>query len=178
MYKGKERCAGCGKSGIELPRVEKDKLCHNCREIYNKGVAERNEEETEYTQVFQHFHAFYNKDLGSLAIDVLQALNNSKAKSKKTEPAGFKYNYGSNGIRVNIPSKTFELLKDFFVKAEEVFSKHREEVEKLPKIIEEKVREEKNRIYNEGIEAGRDLLNQLNRGELTIEDFNKTVIKY
>jgi len=178
MYKGKEVCQGCQKTGIEAPRWDKERLCNSCQSILEIGKAEKHEKETEYTHIFQHYHAFRNEMIGKLAIEIIGALNNPTAKTTTTEQGGFKYSSGSNGIRACIPSNTFEPLKKFFNEAEELFNNHRKEVDGLPKIIEERLSEERNRIYNEGIEAGRDLLNQLNRGEVTIDDFNKTVIKY
>ncbi|MDO4801928.1 MAG: hypothetical protein Q4A15_07150, partial [Prevotellaceae bacterium] len=47
--------------------------------------------------------------------------------------------------------------------------------EELEKKKQDELREEKNKIFNEGVEYGRNLLFQLNRGEITAEDINKEI---
>jgi len=51
----------------------------------------------------------------------------------------------------------------------------RKEIDELPKMSREAVQAEKDRIYNEGIEKGRDLLMQLNGGKITQDDFEKSL---
>lgn len=43
---------------------------------------------------------------------------------------------------------------------------------------EQAVKEVKDRIYNEGVAKGRELLRQLNSGEITLDDFSKPVKRY
>ena len=37
---------------------------------------------------------------------------------------------------------------------------------------------ERDRIFNDGVKYGRNLLSQLNRGEITANDFNSDIVKY
>ena len=51
LYKGKQRCAGCGRTGEECPRFEKDGLCHDCAEKLRLGREVAAQLATEYSEV-------------------------------------------------------------------------------------------------------------------------------
>ena len=44
--------------------------------------------------------------------------------------------------------------------------------------LQEEFNEQKNDIYNKGVEHGRNLLFQLNNGEISLDDFSKRIKKY
>lgn len=51
LYKGKQRCAGCGRTGEECPRFEKYGLCHDCAEKLHLGREVAAQLATEYSEV-------------------------------------------------------------------------------------------------------------------------------
>ena len=67
-----------------------------------------------------------------------------------------------------------ELLKD--LKAE--FEETMHERNRIPQQVEEQLNRERNKIYNEGVAYGRNLLAQLNRGEIGLRDFEAIVEKF
>lgn len=49
---------------------------------------------------------------------------------------------------------------------------------RIPEQVEEQINKERNKIYNEGVAYGRNLLAQLNRGEIGLSEFDAIVDKY
>ena len=179
MYEGKEPCAGCGRSGAEEPRKEKNCLCHDCQRELAVGRQVLNEQQTveKYVNAFLHFHQFYSQDCSNAAHKLLAAIHNPDACNCRYDSIEHKYS-GSNGKRYNIPEKYYEAIREFILTFNEAWSELRTAKENIPKEVQEALREEKNRIYNEGVAYGRNLLTQLNRGEIGVNDFEKQVIKY
>lgn len=178
IYKGKDVCQGCGKSGAEVPRISKDELCRSCNDILKLGLSKDIELKQEYIRVssWPTFLPQIDSDdyaLSTLLRELLEGLHNPYAKHTQIlhHPFNRANPHGSN--LHTIPSTVVEPMKEFFDKIQNVIIDIRKEKENIPKLVKEAVQEEKNKIYNEGIQIGRNLLFQLNEGSITQEDFIK-----
>lgn len=177
MYTGKETCQGCGRPGDEAPRSEKNKLCTQCKDelTIGRGVKRKKDIASGCAYVFQHYHAFRTTELNHLVHKILSALHNDNAETEGSI-VNLKYSSGSNGKYYKIPLEAFEPLKEFFL----AIDKAAEELapDNIAKAVKEATRNERNKIYNEGVEHGRNLLFALNDGTITPADFAKDVKKF
>jgi len=176
VYQGKEVCQGCGKPGTEVSRYSKDELCKSCKDIIKLGLAKDIELKEEYTSVSSWPSALPSLDFGDHTLSdllrgLLDGLHNPSA--EPTEHLHHPFNplniHGSN--HHTIPTRVVEPMKEFFSEIQKVVREIKQEKEGLPKMAKEAVQDEKDRIYNEGVERGRDLLFQLNQGSITQDDF-------
>jgi len=177
MYTGKEPCQGCGKQGTEAQREQKDKLCFSCKEIYNSGLTSIKEQQTEYTVVRDWVNGFASfgwdeYELDSFVNGLMRHLDN---KTAKTEGVGYNtiraQHLGS--VRYKIPKEIAEIALPFFEKLNNEVKGIKQKKEILKLDAKNAVSAEKDRIYNEGINKGRQLLVGLNTGEVSMGDFEK-----
>ena len=77
-----------------------------------------------------------------------------------------------------IPKVTFEAAKKLCYAVEDAVGELNREREAYKKRLDAELAEQKNDIYNEGVQYGRNLLFQLNRGEITVDELNKRIKKY
>jgi hypothetical protein len=174
-YKGKEICQGCKKSGIEKPRLNKEGLCTDCDALFRAGIASKHYEEIRYCNVFLHCHAYYNQHVSNFAHTLLAALNNPTAKFTGGYKDLSELYGGSNGKRYIINEKLLLPLRQFFKELDSKEYEFQQQIKNMPETVKEAVKEEKTKIYNEGVAKGRDLLFQLNNGQITTEDFEKNL---
>lgn len=178
-YKGKEPCQACGKSGTEIPRWSKNELCQDCKEIIKKWKSASGELKYKYIGVRQHYFAFSSLNfddntLNSAIIDLIIALSNGYA-DPETRTNCFKYSQGDNCVYGNIPEPFFEPIKKLFLILDDYVRNIRKESDGLPEKTKKEVQKEKDRIYNEGVQKGRDLLFALNNGEITMSEFSERI---
>jgi len=181
MYKGKECCQGCGKDGTQKPRYSKDKLCEDCKKIMELGKAVTSESLVEYVRVRDWYNGlsswgFDDNTLNKFATAVLERINNPNAPTKGE--LTLRANTGHSTVFYTVPKAFAEPFIEFVKILNEVVRDIKKQKEDISIQAKNAVRNEKNEIFNLGVEAGRDLLMQLNRGDITIDHFNKTVIKY
>jgi hypothetical protein len=181
MYTGKEICQGCKKTGQEERRFYKNDLCEPCKNVLRKGNSIEFENNIEYIQVKDWYNGFNSiefrdKSLDTLANRFFESLNNRYAKTlgfentKRSQPHGY--------VFYNIPKDIFEHLNNFLNELNINISEIKKMKEDSEEYARNAVREEKNKIYNEGVEKGRELLFSLNNGSITMEDFNKRINKF
>lgn len=178
MYQGKEVCQGCSKPGAEAPRWSKDELCQSCKESIKLGRAKEVEMKEEYTEVTSWSTNlpsidFNDRTLSDLLRGLLVGLHNPYAKPTDNLHHPFNPHNVHGSQKHIIPTRVVESMKEFFEKIQTVIKDIRQEKEGLPRMAREAVQDEKDRIYNEGIEKGRNLLFQLNQGAITEADFAK-----
>jgi len=176
MYNGKEVCQGCKKTGVEVPRYQKTQLCQQCEKALKAGLSELHERNIEYVGIRQWYHAFGSvewddKSLNEAIIALIKSVHNPHAKCYDNEP--IKAAHADNCLYANIPKLFLEPLRKFGKTMDGFVTDLRNKYENLPRESAKEVQKEKDRIYNEGIEQGRDLLFQLNSGAISIDDFNK-----
>lgn len=85
---------------------------------------------------------------------------------------------GTSADEFVLPRITFEAAKELCQAIASAVHGLNREREEYRKRLDEELAEQKNYIYNEGVEHGRNLLFQLNRGEITADDINKRIEKY
>lgn len=180
MYTGKEICQGCKKTAKESPKIDKNSLCSSCNEIYKQGKAEITYKSIGYVSLRQFIHAYYDSvtwdDKGYITdfmIEVIKGFDNPSATSEKV--SALKNAFGDNCIYGTIPKPLYEPLKKLCLDLEKVIAKYRKDIEEIPSKAAKEVQKEKDRIYNEGIKKGQDLLFALNRGDITMSDFEKNL---
>jgi len=198
MYKGKITCIGCGKTGEEAPRKSKDCLCDDCENSLKIGraiVKERNLESKSYCLDEFKIGSFkwntYTDDIENALINLLNSFSQFKETNKIW---GFReslyYNkllssYGASH-EVILPVETFEAAKrlcETLKKANDELKEKRQtyKEEVFKELIAEKhklykeIADEKNKIYNDGVHYGRNLLVQLNNGEIAPNEILKDV---
>jgi hypothetical protein len=172
MYKGKETCQGCRKSGIEKPRWDKDRLCEECNDLLKLGQARDFDNKIEYVGVSDWHNGYRN--IGDISLDkfanaILDALNNPTA--KEVERIDFPRAQYSGQTFHKIPKNTAEPLKQFFLDLNEFAKQVSDAKERALSSANSHIFNEKQRIFNEGVDAGKNLLFQLNNGDITISEF-------
>jgi len=171
-YVGKEPCQGCNVSGIEKSRIEKNKLCDDCRNELQHGRIKKSEENFKYSLVFQHYYAYRWEWLNTLCQEILKSVHNPNANA-----GGVNYispSTGSNGNWYKIPEYLLKPIENVFKALEAKATELENGLSDLPKTVRLATEDKKNEIYNEGIQYGRNLLIQLNAGEITLSQLDKT----
>lgn len=167
-YKGQEPCQGCGEVVL---RDSKSTVCDKCRELIDLGKTVQLERE--YEVVFQHLHAYSMNATNRLLHLVLEAV--TVPGNVKGEYNCVKHQDGSNGIAYRIPKGIVERLRPVFQEVDETLKGLRDKMKAAPSLIEKAIQEERDRIFKEGVEHGKNLLLRLNDGEITMDDFAKRV---
>ena len=194
IYKGKEPCHGCGRSGEEAPRLSKNGLCHDCTEALNIGrslIKERNLERRMYVldDIMKSHLQWYSIPVSEVHAALKNLLKtfsmfDERNASNRSEIVQDDYlagraDSGTSSDTIVIPVVTFDAAKRLTTVLEDICWKLEKERRDFKEEIAEQCRkelhEEKNRIYNEGVRHGRNLLMQLNSGEITLSDFERPV---
>ncbi len=191
MYQGDKPCPGCGRTGKEHPRMQKDGLCLECREKWQLGdtfTKERNLEREscnlgELMNVYVQWYSIPVSKIDWALRRLLKTFSQFDSKyvcgcqTAKNTILGCADSGTSSEVYV-LPKVTFETAKELCkVICEEVWALKRER-ENLEKEMQKRLNKERNDIYNEGVAYGRDLLRQLNNGEITLDDLNKRFERY
>ena len=77
-----------------------------------------------------------------------------------------------------LPDVTFDAAKKLCGVIKELTEQLIEDRDSYKRELDAQLREQKNDIYNDGVQYGRNLLFQLNRGEITADEINKRINKY
>jgi hypothetical protein len=177
-YTGKEVCQSCKKSGQQIKRSTKDDLCDDCKDLIKIAKCVDFEKSIKYVTVIDWINGFNTIDysdkiLDSLANNLLESLHNKFSKTDEEIRFGRAQYHGQT--RYNIPKNVAIPLKDFFLALNDKIKEIRSIKENLEKDAINAVSIEKNKIYNEGICKGKELLIQLNNGGILLSDFDKEV---
>jgi hypothetical protein len=175
-YVGKEICQGCGKPGTVVERWSKDSLCAKCKKEITLGRAKEVELQHNYTWLSQFYHAlnsleFNDNTLNHGLHDVLKSLDNKFAEHD-SRISGYMKQYYDNSYSVTIPTELVKPIQELFLKLNERVKELKKEKESLRSFGQSEAFRCKNEIFQQGLEAGRNLLFQLNSGEITMEHFN------
>ncbi len=189
MYEGKEPCPGCGRTGEEVARTGKNELCHDCKKALEIGralVKEKNLERnyyrlddlkigvlTWYTIRIREI----DKALSELLMTFSEFDKNFAVDSRLDTLAGRLEATTARDIYV-LPVKTFEAAQKLCNAIKDVAKQMEDDRRGLEDKMKEQLKHEKNDIYNAGVAHGRDLLCQLNNGEITPKDLEKYINKY
>lgn len=168
MYKGKEKCQGCGKSGADRPRRERESLCKECDESIRAGRSIQHEAKMEYVSAFLHYNSF-EREVNDFAQELLGILHNENAKIDAYVDIASEW--GNNGRRHNIEKSLVGPISGFFTKMDKKYKLLAKSIAALPDRARQEVEKERDEIYNKGIEKGKNLLFMLESGDISMNDF-------
>lgn len=174
MYTGKAVCQGCNKTGLDSPRWSADRLCEECKKIFDKGKRIDFIEKEEYVQIFQHLFALRNDGLNKLVHALLKGLHQEHVKyhSAHFNSITHRESYmGNNGKYYSIPSKCLDPLKEFVLTMDRKYYELEQAIKDLPRLATEEVNIRRDEIFNQGVKEGQNLLLSLTRKDLDVANF-------
>lgn len=192
LYNGTAPCPGCGRTGEEVARRSKESLCHDCMNALEIGkaiVKERNLDRNYYLMDdlrigLMTWYTIPIREIENALTDLLSTF--SQFDSKHVVMKG-----GFNGSilvgkleattardRFVLPDITFDAAKRLCHAIKDAVDELNRERDNYKDELDKKLNEERNRIYNDGVAHGRNLLMQLNSGEISVNDFEKPVKKF
>ena len=192
MYKGKEKCAGCGRTGEEKWRFSKDSLCHDCQDTLNIGralVREKNLDRKNYNMdelmtAFMTWYAVPVPEIDAALRELLRTFSQFDTRySGGVSAVQTKYLAGQAGCGTShdnfcLPTCTFEAARNLCKIIEKTSLDLKRDREHYKEELQEELAKQKDEIFNEGVKHGRNLLMQLNNNEITPEQFIAQVKKY
>jgi hypothetical protein len=192
LYKGNAPCLGCGRTGEERPRYSKDSLCPDCQAALEIGKTIVKEKELD--RKFYSMDELMTANMTWYAIPV-QEIDNAlrkllhtfsqfdtryakwKGGTQDTYLAGHA-GCGTANDRFCIPTITFDAAKELCQTIKDAAWELKSKTEKYREELQAELASEKDRIFNEGVEKGRNILMQLNNNEITPDQFIKLIKKY
>ena len=192
FYEGKAPCPGCGRTGKDVARTSKDSLCHDCKNALEIGkaiVKERNLDRNYYLMddlrtAIMTWYTIPVREIDKALTDLLQTFSQfdsrhvvMKGGLRESMLAGRLDAITAHDSFI-LPDVTFEAAKRLCESIVDACQQLKSDRENYQKELDKKLNEERNRIYNDGVAYGRNLLKQLNRGEITVNDFEKPVKKF
>lgn len=192
FYEGDKPCPGCGRTGAEVARKSKDDLCHECQQALEIGqaiVKERGLDRHYYNmddlRIGQMtWYTISDRDIERALDELLRTFSQFDSRHVVTK-GGFQESQLAGRIdgvtrheNFILPDVTFEAAKKLCQTIKEVSDRLQEERRNYQKELDARLAEQKNDIFNDGVQHGRNLLFQLNNGEITAEELNKRIKKY
>lgn len=199
-YTGNNPCLGCGQTGQLRPRRSKDSLCDICTNDLKLGRDIRPEIKPEdFTHVALRYHSIslfdsdfdnegYGKQVESAISNLIKSLDRRNVKSSSTiELTPSHAITGSHHATIKSDSAdAIKLLVDALLAQQERYKSmlkwlkgKRDNIElEKQSAIEMVKNQERNKIFNEGVSYGKQLLIQLNNGGMTLNEFDKEIKKY
>lgn len=143
------------------------------------GKSKEVELKVKYSYVKQFYHSLSSLDfrddtLNKTLTMVLNALDNPTAPTEDSIFGLIGQCY-DNCVRVNIPSEMIEPMKVLFKKLDEAVYNISKEKQYLKDFAKTEAYKQKDEIFQQGLEAGRNLLVQLNSGGLTLDQLNEKI---
>ena len=186
LYEGTEPCPGCGVPGTKKARFAKNCLCEDCRSALEIGatiVKERSLDRNYYqmddlTMAHITWYKVAIPEIESALKGLLETFSqfNRRYVSHNHEYFGPMEPLTGHHDFV-LPKVTYEAAKVLTEKIMDFCWQLRREKGDYKKKLEAELNEERNRIYNEGVSYGRNLLAQLNSGEITLSEMESTIVK-
>lgn len=190
MYEGDKPCPGCGRPGSECARPTKDGLCHDCQQQLSIGRAIAKERSLE-----RNFYRLDDLVIGEMTWYTirLNEISRKVVKLLKTFSAfdsryalRLSANDGQLAGKISstardrfvLPRVTFDAAKELCESLRVACDDLEEEKRGYRKRLDAELAEQKNEIFNKGVERGRNLLFQLNSGQITLADLNRKIKEY
>ena len=186
LYKGKQKCAGCGRTGEECPRFEKDGLCHDCAEKLQLGREVAAQLATEYSEV--RFPELSTIHMTWYEIPFIQYAFKNFINRMTEFSTKFASKYGKTALdnfvlgRADcgtwydtfvVPTEAVEPLKELCHALQDKMLEVKMKEDNMRRDLMKELDMEREEIYNEGVKRGRNLLAQLNSGEITVRELNE-----
>lgn len=190
-YTGPAPCPGCGRTGEQVARKAKDALCHDCEEQLRIGraIAQERQLERNYYKMEDLIVAeltWYtipvaeiDKKLRNLlrTFSVFDSRNASYIPSNEGCLAGRLEATIARDAFV-LPRVTLDAAKELCGALKDACWDLKEQRRNYQKELDAQLANEKNEIFNQGVAQGRNLLLQLNRGQISLQDFQAVQKKY
>lgn len=190
-YEGSAPCPGCGRTGEQVARKAKDALCHDCQEQLRIGraIAQERQLERNYYKMEDIIDAeltWYtipvaeiDKKLRNLlwTFSVFDSRNASYIPSNEGCLAG-RIEATTARDRFVLPRVTLDAAKELCGALKDACWDLKEQRENYRKELDAQLADQKNEIFNQGVARGRNLLMQLNRGEVSLQDFQAVQKRY
>lgn len=190
-YEGSAPCPGCGRTGEQVARKAKDALCHDCQEQLRIGraIAQERQLERNYYKMEDIINAeltWYtipiaeiDKKLRNLlwTFSVFDSRNASYIPSNEGCLAG-RIEATTARDRFVLPRVTLDAAKELCGALKDACWDLKEQRENYRKELDAQLADQKNEIFNQGVARGRNLLMQLNRGEVSLQDFQAVQKRY
>ena len=186
LYKGKQKCAGCGRIGAEYPRFEKDGLCHDCLEKMQLGREVAAQLATEYSEVTfpelstvhmtWHEIPFIQDAFKKFINRMTEFSTKFASKYGKTALDDFVLGRADCGTWYDtfvVPTEAVEPLKELCHALQDKMWEVKLKEDNMRRDLMKELDKEREDIYNEGVKRGRNLLAQLNSGEITVQELNE-----
>lgn len=192
FYEGSAPCQGCGRTGEEEPRKNKNSLCYDCAMALSIGraiVKERN--------LDRHYYNMDDLRIGQMtwytipirsvesALDNLLRTFSQFDQNRVSMKGGFSESQlagRADGVTAHdsfvLPDITFNAAKKLCESLKNTCRELNSARDNYKKELDEQLRQQKNDIFNDGVAYGRNLLFQLNNGEITADEINKRINKY
>ena len=159
QYTGEAKCHGCGKSGSESTRLEKESLCYKCEDVLRKGkeyIRLLEEDNCKYS-LFRVFRSafLWNSACFNEVSELLKSLDvgYNKANANKSDNDYYIGSYASGHTTVYLKETVAEKMKLF--------------IDAVKKELEEQLKR--------GQEEGTSLLVGLNEGSISMSRFEETL---
>ena len=190
-YEGSAPCPGCGRTGEQVARKAKDALCHDCQEQLRIGraIAQERQLERNYYKMEDLIVAeltWYtipvaeiDKKLRNLlrTFSVFDSRNASYIPSNEGCLAG-RIEATTARDSFVLPRVTLDAAKELCGALKDVCWDLKEQRENYRKELDAQLADQKNEIFNQGVARGRNLLLQLNSGEITLQEFQAVQKKF
>lgn len=190
-YEGSAPCPGCGRTGEQVARKAKDALCHDCQEQLRIGraIAQERQLERHYYKMDDLIVAeptWYtipideiDKKLRNLlrTFSVFDSRNASYASGNERCLAGRLEATTARDAFV-LPRVTLDAAKELCGALKDACWDLKEQRENYRKELDAQLADQKNEIFNQGVARGRNLLLQLNSGEITLQEFQAVQKKF
>ena len=191
MYKGKEKCVGCGRTGEERWRVSKDSLCHECQDalaigkalIEERGLQRGFYKMDDLMSAFMTWYAIPVPEIDAALRELLRTFSQFDSKYAVSNAVQDNYLAGQAGCGTShdkfcLPRCTFDAAKKLCQIIKEASWNLKKDRENYRKELQEELDKQKDEIYNEGVKHGRNLLFQLNNNEITPNEFIAPIKKF
>lgn len=186
-YEGPAPCPGCGRTGEQVARKAKDALCYDCEEQLRIGRAIARERQLERNfyrleDLMTAQMTWYTIPIREIEMKVCNLLRTFSAfdmrhagyTSKSNRQLAGRVDAVTARYNIVLPAVTYEAAKDLCEALKDACWDLKEQRRNYQKELDEQLDEQKNEIFNQGVARGRNLLLQLNRGEITIQQFEAT----
>jgi hypothetical protein len=181
-YEGSAPCPGCGRTGFDSPRRAKDALCYDCHEQLAIGRAisqERNLKRNYYRleELMTAEMTWYTIPINEIEwklcnlLRTFSAFDREHAGGKLHQQLAGEISAVTSRYSIVLPVVTFEAAKELCEALKEACWDLKRERENYRKELDVQLATQKDEIFNQGVSRGRDLLRQLNRGEISLQEF-------
>lgn len=192
MYKGDAPCPGCGKKGSDKPRKSKDGLCPDCVDALKLGYSVMDRLNIKINHYLVPDHSKVRLTWYTIRIKAIENTLVYLLRTFSEYHTDF-ISYWQNGKgghllndycavtashTIDLPDPTINAAIEFCKVVKQVSEDLEEKERNYKEELEKQLNEERNDIYNQGVQHGRNLLAQLNNNEITPEELNKRIKIY